>query len=415
MNRGAIVVLRLALAGLAATGLAALPADAGFTITDLGTLGGTESFGYAINASGQVVGQSNTAAVSMPSGNPSGAGGGPVLDHAFRTAPNSVITPASDLGTLGGPSSVANGINASGQAVGSANLGTTTDPTNQVFPSHAFISSTGGGPLRDLGTLAGGGNTFNSMANGINASGQVVGQSDTASIGITHAFISGINGGSLRDLGTLGDANSNSVAYAINTSGQVVGRSDLAGGAMSHAFLSAANGGVLTDLGTLGGSFSTAFGINDAGQVVGSAHLAGDTVLHAFLFGGSSTVRAALTDLGTLGGMNSTAYSVNSSGQIVGSSDIAGGIAHAFIDSGGVMTDLNSLISPGSGLVLTDARGINDLGQIVAFGTDVNGFNHVVLLSAVPEPASLVMTGSGLLIGLLGLARRGRRRRVSGV
>ena len=71
---------------------------------DLGTLlGGLNSIGNAINDSGQVVGASGM-----------GSGG----SHAFRTAPNKKIDPATDdLGTLGGLNSSASGINNSGQVV----------------------------------------------------------------------------------------------------------------------------------------------------------------------------------------------------------------------------------------------------------------------------------------------------------
>jgi probable HAF family extracellular repeat protein len=74
-----------------------------YTVMDLGTLGGS-TYAYGINASGQVVGESCTTDVC----------------HAFRTAPNSPINPATDdLGTLVGDAhSRAYGINASGQVVG---------------------------------------------------------------------------------------------------------------------------------------------------------------------------------------------------------------------------------------------------------------------------------------------------------
>jgi probable HAF family extracellular repeat protein len=59
-----------------------------YTVHDLGTLGGASSKAIAINASGQVVGNSTTAAG---------------VNHAFRTAPNAAINIATDdLGTLGG-------------------------------------------------------------------------------------------------------------------------------------------------------------------------------------------------------------------------------------------------------------------------------------------------------------------------
>src|ERR1700722_14101359 len=64
-------------------------------LTDLGTLGGGESKGYGINASGQVTGE-------VPSG-------------AFLYTPGSGMT---DLGTLGGGSSTGYAINASGQVTG---------------------------------------------------------------------------------------------------------------------------------------------------------------------------------------------------------------------------------------------------------------------------------------------------------
>src|ERR671930_236835 len=71
------------------------------TAIDLGTLGGTQSVAIAVNASGQVVGQSATA--------------GEAESHAFSwTQAGGMV----DLGTLGGTQSVAVAVNASGQVVG---------------------------------------------------------------------------------------------------------------------------------------------------------------------------------------------------------------------------------------------------------------------------------------------------------
>ena len=84
---------------------------------DLGTLGGSSSHALGINSSGQVVGDAHLA-------------GDLHVSHAFRTAANSAINPATDdLGTLGGSSSAAFAINSSGQVVGDAGTG-----RNELLP-----------------------------------------------------------------------------------------------------------------------------------------------------------------------------------------------------------------------------------------------------------------------------------------
>ena len=65
-----------------------------------------------------------------------------------------------------------------------------------------------------------------------------------------HAFL--YSGSTMTDLGTLGGTNS--VAYGINASGQVVGYAHTTGNAAAHAFLY--SGSTMTDLGTLGGTYS---------------------------------------------------------------------------------------------------------------------------------------------------------------
>ena len=94
-----------------------------------------------------------------------------------------------------------------------------------------------------------------------------------------------------------------------------------------------------------------------------------------------------MTDLGTLGGTASAGYSINALGQVVGYAYLAGGpTRHAFLYSDGTMTDLNDLLPPLSGWVLTEARQINDSGQIAGFGT-YNGQTRAFLLTNVVELA----------------------------
>src|SRR5690242_10348022 len=95
---------------------------------------------------------------------------------------------------------------------------------------------------------------FNSQANGVNHSGQVIGFSGMPD-GTTHAIL-WLNGNS-SDLGTLGGPNS--YGEAINDNGQVAGVSDTLN-YDQHAFLW--QSGTMADLGTLGGS-SQALAINN--------------------------------------------------------------------------------------------------------------------------------------------------------
>src|SRR5262249_22881872 len=119
-------------------------------VTDLGTLGGSQSNATAVNANGQGVGWSNPRS-SM-------------TQHAFLwSAPDGMV----DLGTLGGAQSNATAISSSGQVVGWAH----TPGDIQ----HAFSWTKVGGMV-DLGTLGG----TTSEATGLNDRGEVIGVSDVA-------------------------------------------------------------------------------------------------------------------------------------------------------------------------------------------------------------------------------------------
>jgi probable HAF family extracellular repeat protein len=326
----------------------------GYTVTDLGTLGGSTSSARAVNASGQVTGSAD-----LP---------GDAVSHAFLWENGAMR----DLSPPGGGPSTALGINAAGSVVGFFSASGITD-------SHAFLADAGG--MHDLGTF--GGNS--GAAFGINDAGWIVGAANWPAGGLLHCFID--TGSGMRS--PTGDWRSTqSIAFAINASGQTIGRAALPFQAF-HAVRFDPSGP--HDLGTLGGSYSEAYDINDAGQIVGDSELSlFNGPLHAFLFDSQG-----MHDLGTLGGTDfSVAAGINSAGQIVGYSRVPGiGLSHALLYDHGILADLNDMLSPGSGWTLIKATSINDRGQIVGEGVH-NGQWHAYLLNppAPPAPSGLAAT-----------------------
>jgi len=177
------------------------------TTTDLGTLGGTNSWGLGNNCNGQVVGQSDTTV------------GGSA--DAFLWDPARGMQ---DLGTLGGDISWANAVNCSGMVVGTSYLFLMTE-------QHAFLSTANG--MLDLGTFGG----TVSEAYSINKYGKVVGFARTTGDTDKHAFVWTANQG-MKDLNNMIPANSGwdlQSANSISDSGKIAGAGYFNGS--GHAFL----------------------------------------------------------------------------------------------------------------------------------------------------------------------------------
>jgi len=339
-TRDRIIVAALLSVGiLTATAAPALASS--YAVTGLGSLGFGTTVATGINASGQITGESYLATeVQIPCTDRRHKG--PCFTHPVHAFLWSHGT-MTDLGTLGGLDSAGNAINDLGEVVGTS--GTTT---GSLVESTAFADQNG------VMTAINSGDAF-----AVNDSGEIAGGGSFPVAGtpgdvFQQAFT--FQNGTTTVLGLLpGEGGIFTDASGINGSGEVVGSGD---NSQSDERAWKYQNGVMTDLGTLGGPQASAEAVNSSGQIVGFAQTSSDAN-EGFLYSGGK-----MTGLG----LNFYPDAINDHGVIVGQG--AGG---AVIDSGGTIQNLNNLVPAGSGITLNNAVGINDNGQIVANGSSTAG------------------------------------------
>ena len=382
-RRGAAALLLAAALGLAGS---AARAEVEYSVVDLGDLGGTNSEARGLNDLGQVVGWSKDAlgrhqAFLWQSNNMAGLGflsAGTLSDayainengevtgysyvsptnwHGFLYISNSLV----DIGTLGGPSSWGYAINGQGDITGGAWNAT---PTNRacVWRSNQLIEIL---PAAGYRTCDG----F-----GINDAGWISGETYIYSTsGRWWAYVwFDDNGnfiddeGEMRLLGCLGTAGGeHSAAYDINDIGQAVGWSGITNTMFPrHAFLVTSTNGVWQDNGGDPNTNPTNYLMQGLGALESPTN-------------------------------NSYAYAINNQSWIVGMATTSSRTNQAFLWRDGVMTNLNDLIDPGSGWVLTNATDISEQNLIVGSGLH-NGQVRAFILLGTPALSVLGTNGAAV-------------------
>lgn len=331
-----------------------------------------------------------------------------------------------DLGApLGGPNSGAFGANEEWLISGQAET-PESDPNNENFCAY-FTGlecrpfAWHKGAIRPLSLLGGNNGTVSPP----NSRGEIPGIAETNSTDPTCPGTPAVNGtgpqvlqfepviwrantGKVRQL-ALPAGDTVGMAFWINDYGHAVGSTGTCANTIvppfaigEHAVMWDSHGTV-HDLGNLGGSSNpsvlgvgnVAFAINNKEQVTGVSVLPDGINTHAFLW----TSATGMQDLGTLPGDNiSAGLGMNNLGDIVGASiagpDPLSGVPKAVVWHKGVMTDLNTVVPADTSLFLLTAFMINDAGQVVGFGVDLNTSEvHGFLATPVQESGAPAARG----------------------
>jgi len=382
-----------------------------YTIVDLGPVGPSWSQGQPFTVSGNGLVSGETV---LPNPNNSSAW----VSQAVlweRTRAKVISSPG-----LGGPNSVAYGVNIWGQVVGQADT-QTPDPNGEDFCGSTPLGLTHSGNTcvpfiwRDGAVVAlprlrnsKGTEGSNGTALQVNNFGMIAGtaedgEEDSTCPGAAVSpqtiefkpviWAKPFPWSTLRiqELPTV-DGDPDGIAYAINDFGQAVGATGNCGPFNTieqnnltpvHAVLW--RNGNAVDLGNLGGDGKFAgiyaSGLNDEGQVVGTSDTTGDASFHGFLWH-----QGHITDLGTLTGDSySSAIAIGNNGVVLGVSISASFSPRAVLWRNGTATDMNTLVPQDSALYLESACSINEKGEIIGFAAlkSYPGESHAYLAKPV--------------------------------
>jgi probable HAF family extracellular repeat protein len=306
------------------------------------------------------------------------------------------------------------GVNAEGIAVGVAGTNSGRSlPIETEFGKTSILSTTGGiaavaSAVSDNGFVAG----WTVPTNGLSGDKGILWNGGKATV-LTTQFGSGTQ---------------NVYVYGVNDSGTVLG-SVMTTTASSDAYHPFEwTDGTTTFLPTLGGTRLAPSAINNLGVATGYATTSAGKEEAVTWSGGK------INALGFLpGDVQSAAFAIDNEGDVVGESFPAnGGLEHAFLCESGRMTNLNSLVPSSMGYNFLGAVGIDDYGQILAFGT-YEGQSELFLLNpvsttevvtqvadaepniltapaAVPEPGGLTMLLGGASMAAIRTRRRWTKR-----
>lgn len=293
------------------------------------------------------------------------------------------------LQSLGGTSRIME-MNSTGQMVGESN--------NHAASWDNYLAAP-----KDMGTLGG----ATSFAMSIDNNGRIVGYSDMPEYyGYTvyHAFVYENN--TMTDLGTLVDMggsyyNGFSFAYDINNNGKIVGVASAGSNWDYHAFVWDKDHGMI-DLGThpeFPGYEGYASAINDTGDFIAGVAIDGNSNSYPLIWKNGVTTAQVVEPHPLFPYAEFNA--MNNNNRVVGLMWDAAGVEHAIVyDEVTGIVDLNDLIDPSSGWLLTMASAINDNGDIVGWGF-FQGTKRAFLLTApatiptVPLTITIPSLGTG--------------------